>query len=43
MNANKTSLSQRELLSLGATSFLSSGLLTGLGMMLAIMAGWIRA
>jgi hypothetical protein len=42
MNPNKTSLTQREWLTLGATTFLASGLLTGLGMMLAAVAGWIH-
>ena len=41
MNANKTSLTQRECLALGATTFLASGLLSGLAMMLAVVC-WIR-
>jgi hypothetical protein len=42
MNANKTSLSQREMFTLGATTFLTSALLTGLGLMLAAVTGLIR-
>jgi hypothetical protein len=42
MNSNKTTLTQREMLTLSAATFLASGLLTGLGMMLAAVAGWIR-
>jgi hypothetical protein len=42
MDSNKRSLSQRELLILGTTTFLASGLLTGLGMMVAAVIGLIR-
>jgi hypothetical protein len=42
MSSNKQPLTQRDWLLLGTTTFLASGLLTGLGGMLAVLTGLIR-
>jgi hypothetical protein len=42
MHPTKSNLSQRDWLVLGATTFLTSGLVTGLSVMLAVVAGLIK-
>jgi hypothetical protein len=42
MNSNTRPLTQREWLLLGTTTFLTSGLLTGLGGMVAVLTGLIK-
>jgi hypothetical protein len=42
MDSNKKVLTQRDWLILGTTTFLTSGLLTGLGVMVAAVMGIIK-
>jgi hypothetical protein len=42
MHPTKSPLTQRDWLVLGATTFFTSGLVTGLSVMLVVAAGWIK-